>query len=66
VRSVTLLVGLSGPNGTLEPGDTYECDEAEAIRMISSRFAVPVAGRAIERAVEVPATETRRGRKRKE
>ena len=46
-----LLVGLSGPAGTLNPGDPYVCDDGEAVRMISARYAVPWAEPAIERAV---------------
>ncbi len=64
-----MLVGLSGPTAYYEPGSAYECDEAEAARLIGARFAVPwtdggmVPG-PIERAVAAPAQE-RRGKAKK-
>jgi hypothetical protein len=54
-----MLVGLSGPAGVLSPGDIYECDDGEAMRLISARFAVPFVEDKIERAVEVPPAEIR-------
>jgi len=59
VAKVRMLVGLSGPTKYYEPGDIYECDESEAARLIGARYAVPDTGRAFERAVAEPATETR-------
>lgn len=57
---VRLLVGLSGPAFNLQPGDIYECDEAEATRLHSARYAVPFDEARIERAVDAPpAVETR-------
>lgn len=50
-----LLVSLS--NGK-QPGDAHECDEAEAGRMIASRFAVPWSD-PIETTAKAPAVETR-------
>jgi hypothetical protein len=61
VRSVKvrLLVGLSGPTFNLQPGDIYECDEAEATRLHSARYAIPYEEDRIERAVVAPAPERR-------
>lgn len=57
---VRLLVGLSGPTFNLQPGDIYECDEAEATRLHSARYAIPYEEDRIERAVDAqPAVETR-------
>lgn len=55
-----MLVGLSGPTTYYEPGDLYECDEAEAVRLIGARYAVPWIEDKIERAVARPVTETRK------
>jgi hypothetical protein len=54
-----LLVGLSGPTFNLQPGDIYECDEAEATRLHSARYAIPYEEDRIERAVAAPAPERR-------
>ena len=63
---IRMLVGLSGPTYTLDPGDEYECADAEAIRLIAADFAVPADGDDIERAVMPRPLETRkRGRPRK-
>ncbi len=56
---VRLLVGLSGPTFNLQPGDIYECDEAEATRLHSARYAIPYEEDRIERAVVAPAPERR-------
>ena len=56
---VRLLVGLSGPTFNLQPGDIYECDEAEATRLHSARYAIPYEEDRIERAVIAPAPERR-------
>lgn len=56
---VRLLVGLSGPTFNLQPGDIYECDEAEATRLHSARYAIPYEEDRIERAVAAPAPERR-------
>lgn len=58
---VKLLVGLSGPTLTYDPGDDYECSDAEAARLIDAGFAVPLAAPKIERAVKAPVRETRKG-----
>lgn len=47
-----MLVGLCGPTLTLNPGDTYEPDDAEAKRLIEAGFAVPVVPEKKERAVK--------------
>ncbi len=60
-----MLVGLSGPTFYIEPGEVYDCDDAEATRLISARYALPLAEQEIERAVESPIVETRVARKRK-
>jgi len=60
---VKLLVGLSGPAFTLEPGTIYECDDSEATRLICARYAVPFADDQIERAVALPAPEKRKAKK---
>lgn len=56
-----MLVGLSGPTFTLEPGDLYDCqDDGEATRLMSARYAVPWVEEAVETAtVATPAVETR-------
>lgn len=41
---ITMLVGLSGPNFNLTPGDSHETDEAEALRLIAAGFAVAAEG----------------------
>jgi len=60
VSKVTLLVGLSGQTSSYAPGDVYECDEAEAARLIGARYAVPFVEKTIERAVASPAPEKRK------
>jgi hypothetical protein len=65
VTKVRMLVGLSGPARYYEPGDAYECDSAEAARLIGARYAVPWDGDEIEVAVAVPPAETRVSRKGK-
>lgn len=62
---VRLLVGLSGPAATLEPGDLYECDDAEGTRLVCARYALPVDDE-IEMRPAVAAVETAAGpRKRR-
>lgn len=60
---VKLLVTVAGPGWVLGPGDIYECDEAEAGRMVASRFAVPVVEERIETATAAPIVETRKKKK---
>lgn len=62
---IEMTVGLSGPTLTLDPGDRRDFPQAEALRLIEAGFAVPVAEREIERAVDDPVIERRRGRPRK-
>jgi hypothetical protein len=57
---VKLLVGLSGPAYTLDPGDEWEFEAAEAQNLIAAGFAIPVAEKKIERAVKKPALEKRK------
>ena len=55
---LTLLVHMTNGQG---PGDTFEAeDEAEALRMIASRFAVPFVEKQIERAVTKLVVEKRK------
>jgi hypothetical protein len=39
---VRLLVALAGPAGAWQAGDTYECSDDEAERLIERGFAEPV------------------------
>lgn len=52
---VKLLVGLSGPTFTLNPGDIYECDDSEATRLICARYAVETTASTQVKEVAVPA-----------
>ena len=54
-----MLVGLSGPAFFIAPGEMYECDDAEATRLISARYAIPWTEELIERAVKKPVREKR-------
>ncbi len=58
-----MLVGLSGPAFTRNPGDEHECDDAEAKRLIAAGFAVPIIEDPTERAVATAAPEARPARK---
>lgn len=58
-----MLVGLSGPTYTRNPGDDHECDEAEAKRLIAAGYAVPIVEDVTERAVPSAAPESRPARK---
>lgn len=53
-----MLVGLSGNEYALAPGDEYEFPEAEALRLIAAEYAVK-AEIDVERAVAQPVTERR-------
>ncbi|MXN45916.1 hypothetical protein GR138_12000 [Shinella kummerowiae] len=63
--NIRMLVGLSGNEYSLSPGDTREFPDAEAIRLIEAGYAIPVAEEIVERAVAQPASE-RRGRRNKD
>jgi hypothetical protein len=56
---VKMTVGLSGPAYLLNPGDTRDFPQDEALRLIAAGFAVPVSEPQIERAVAPTAPETR-------
>lgn len=56
---IRLLVGLSGPTYSLGPGDERDFLQAEAVRLIQAGYAVPVSAGDIEKAVRLPAPETR-------
>ena len=62
---VEMLVGLSGPAYTLDPGHRREFPRDEAVRLIEAGYAIPVAERQIERTIDDPVIERRRGRPRK-
>ena len=63
---VTMLVEIVGAGFNLNPGDVYECDDSEATRLISARYAVPYVDDQIERAVKPTiAVETRVRKPRK-
>lgn len=53
---VKVLVSMAGKGFALEPGDPYDCGEAEAKRLMDAGYAVPWAEKKVERAVRrVPA-----------
>lgn len=60
--NIRMLVGLSGNEYSLSPGDEREFPDAEAIRLIEAGYAIPVAEEIVERAVAQPASE-RRGKR---
>lgn len=55
---VKLLTGLSGSQGSWQPGETYSCTAAEATRLIERGYAEPISI-PIETAVK-PAPRARR------
>lgn len=59
---IRMLVGLSGSEYSLGPGDERDFPQAEAIRLVAAGFAVPVAEAKFERAVAQPAAERRQKR----
>lgn len=61
---IRMLVGLSGSEYSLGPGDQRDFPQIEALRLIAAGFAVPVAEIKIERAVAERAPE-KRGRRSK-
>lgn len=64
---VRMVVGLSGPTLSLEPGDERDFPRDEAIRLLKAGYAVPVLERRIETTDAPPAHEIRRrGRQRKQ
>ena len=63
--NIKMLVGLSGNEYSLAPGDEHAFPDVEAIRLIDAGYAVPVAEVKNERAVAQPAPE-RRTKKPKE
>jgi hypothetical protein len=63
---IRMLVGLSGPTLTLDPGDEHDFPQAEALRLIEAGSAVPISESQIERTMVDEAPERRaRGAKRK-
>jgi hypothetical protein len=61
---IKMMVGLSGPTYTLNPGEERVFPDEEALRIVQAGFAVPVIDRDIETAVRKPAAE-RRGKARR-
>lgn len=57
---IRMLVGISGPALTLEPGDRHDFPQDEALRLIAAGIAAPVAEIEIERAVLAPVVEQRK------
>lgn len=43
-----MLVGLSGPAFTRNPGDYHECDDAEALRLIKAGYAIALDSVSVE------------------
>lgn len=56
---IRVLVGLSGNEYSLSPGDQRDFPDNEAIRLIEAGFAVPVAERRAEHAVNGAPAERR-------
>lgn len=57
---VRLTTGLSGPAGSWQPGDTFECSAEEAARLIEAGYADSIAAKA-EKAVKAAAPVKREG-----
>jgi len=51
---IRVLVGLSGNEYSLSPGDQRDFPEKEAIRLIEAGFAVPVSEKRVEHAGQAP------------
>lgn len=64
MATVKLLTSLASPTRAWGAGETYECSEGEAVRLIAAGFAVPIAAPVTERAVATPAQERRTYRKK--
>lgn len=56
---IRVLVGLSGNEYSLSPGDQRDFPEKEAIRLIEAGFAVPVSEKRVEHAVRDAPAERR-------
>jgi hypothetical protein len=54
-----MLVGLSGNEYSLSPGDEREFPQSEAVRLIEAGYAVPAVEDKVERAVAQPVAERR-------
>ncbi|MGX1786844.1 hypothetical protein ACWIGM_08915 [Bosea sp. NPDC055332] len=63
-----MLVGISGPFYTLDPGDEFHFPDDEASRLVDAGFAVVVAPVAVleTATVDLTGVEKRRGRHRKQ
>lgn len=58
---VKLLVGLSGPAGSWQPGDTYDCTAEEGARLIERGFAEAVGHAPVETATKPAPRAKRKG-----
>lgn len=58
--NIKMLIGLSGNEYSLAPGDERDFPQEEAIRLIDAGYAVPAAEERIERAVATPVIEKRK------
>lgn len=63
---VRMLVGISGPLYTLDPGDEFHFPDDEAARLVDAGFAVAVAPVIEMATVDTSGIEKRRGRQRKQ
>ncbi|HEV7305217.1 hypothetical protein [Ensifer sp.] len=59
---IKMLVGLSGNEYSLAPGDEHDFSDAEAIRLIEAGYGVPAVAQHVERAVAEIAPERRNKR----
>lgn len=57
--NIRMLIGLSGPEYNLAPGDEREFPADEAVRLIEAGFAVPAAAEKRETAARKPVAEKR-------
>ena len=56
---IKMLASMAGNGFALSPGDDWDADDAEAIRLIEAGFAIPFASTEIETMTLEPATEKR-------
>lgn len=63
---VKMLVGISGPLYTLDPGDEFHFPDDEATRLVEAGFAIAGAPATETAAVNTSGIEMRRGRQRKQ
>jgi hypothetical protein len=63
---VKMLVGISGPLYTLDPGDEFHFPDDEAARLVDAGFAIADAPMIETATVDTSGIEKRRGRPRKQ